>query len=101
MIFRAGSTAKVPAKETMEQLLPDLVTFLLTHPHVKSRKQVLSPAEHSPVCLDLPDKVVCNEGSDRTKLDACTIQRSQPGMTCQCELSKTPAGFVLSRSHCE
>ena len=36
----AGSAAKLPGKESMEQLLPDLITFLLTHPHVKSMKQV-------------------------------------------------------------
>lgn len=32
---------KVPAKDTMEQLLPNLITFLLTHPQVKSIKQVI------------------------------------------------------------
>ena len=40
-MLTAGSTAKVPAKDMLEQLLPDLITFLLTHPQVKSIKQVL------------------------------------------------------------
>ncbi|KAL3132337.1 hypothetical protein ABBQ32_008915 [Trebouxia sp. C0010 RCD-2024] len=35
-----GSAAKVATKEPMEQLLPSLITFLLTHPHIKSIKQV-------------------------------------------------------------
>jgi len=30
----------VPAKESMEELVPDLITFLLTHPDIKSLKQV-------------------------------------------------------------
>jgi len=30
----------VAAKESMEQLVPDLITFLLTHPEIKSLKQV-------------------------------------------------------------
>ena len=35
-----GSAAKPLAKDAMEQALPDLVNFLLTHPDVKSMKQV-------------------------------------------------------------
>ena len=35
-----GSAAKLLGKEPMEQLLPDLITFLLTHPSIKSMKQV-------------------------------------------------------------
>lgn len=35
-----GSAAKPAGKDPLEQLLPDLITFLLTHPHVKSMKQV-------------------------------------------------------------
>ncbi|DBA98101.1 TPA: hypothetical protein ACH3X1_014721 [Trebouxia sp. C0004] len=38
----SGSAAKVPAKESMEQLVPDLITFLLTHPDIKSLKQVIT-----------------------------------------------------------
>lgn len=40
----AGSAAKVPAKESMEELVPHLITFLLTHPEVKSIKQVRTSA---------------------------------------------------------
>ena len=36
----AGSAAKLLGKEPMEQLLPELIAFLLTHPSVKSMKQV-------------------------------------------------------------
>ncbi len=36
----AGSAGKVAAKECMEVLVPHLITFLLTHPDIKSLKQV-------------------------------------------------------------
>lgn len=35
-----GGAVKPAGKEPLEQLLPELITFLLTHPHVKSMKQV-------------------------------------------------------------
>ena len=44
----AGSTAKVPAREAMDQMLPHLITFLLRNPQVKSIKQV-QPIQQSSV----------------------------------------------------
>ncbi|KAL0034990.1 hypothetical protein WJX79_004632 [Trebouxia sp. C0005] len=38
----SGSAGKVAAKECMEELVPHLITFLLTHPDIKSLKQVIT-----------------------------------------------------------